>query len=149
MRRMLFGRSLAIAVATIIGLAVAPADADWCASGAGDFSGTAGYTILNIQNIGTKSVTVQVDFYDESGTVVASPNQSVAPLATWTVSTSSGFTNPVATGDFSGAVRISSTGSFKKLAPFGALAFPIDGSGIIGNSLAVSGMPLNWVKCKP
>jgi hypothetical protein len=141
-----FIRTLAFAIATIP--MATPASAAWVSSYAGDFSGIGGYTFVNVVNVGKKDETITVRFMNEDGTEVTSTSQLLPVANSWTLGSSSAFTAPVTTGDFNGYIRIETTGKDKKLAVFSMVAFPIDGSTAIGNSLAVSGQPVSFVRAK-
>jgi len=111
-------------------------------------SGISAYTFVSVVNIGNKEETVTVEFHSSDGAALASTSSALAPQTSLTASSSSGFTNAVATGDFSGYVIVSSTGSDKKLAVTGAFLTPTSGNGGIGNALAVSGHALTWTRGK-
>jgi len=142
-------RFLAAAAVVVTALAGAtPVRADYIGTLAGNYSGVNGYTYLSIVNTDKKDATVTVKFINEDDTEVASVSQLLESHKSWTLSSQSGFTGVVATGDFNGYVRVQSTRSDKKLALFGMLAFPVDGSGSIGNPLAITGASMSWTRAK-
>lgn len=141
-----------LAVSLLLGAAVLAgpraAQAAWV-SYAADVSSIRSYTAVNVINVWKNPVTVTITFRSEDGTDVASTSKSLNPGESWSVQTASGFTNLVAgSSDFSGYVHVDSTGPDKKLAVWGAIQYPVDGSTALGTSLAVTGTALTWTRAK-
>jgi hypothetical protein len=145
-RKLAFVPALPLTLCMLAG--AAPASAAWISSYAGNYSGISGYTYVNVVNTGKKDETVTVRFIHEDGAEAGSTQRLLPVGQAWSLTSASGFTNAVATGDFNGYVRIESTGSDKKLAVFSMVAFPVDGSTAIGNPMAVSGVAVNLVRGK-
>jgi hypothetical protein len=122
----------------------------WISSYAGNFSGVSAYTLVSVVNASTGLVTITISFYSSPGFLVASTNKLMSPSTSWVIGTTSALSNPITTGDFEGYCTItSSTGTIADIFPYAALTFPVDGSTIIGNSLATTGFTIPFYSKRP
>lgn len=116
----------------------------WHAPGAGNFSGSSGYTQVTVLNTASSPADVTVSFFAEDGSLVASHTQRALPsMNSFQVGTSDAFSNAIATNDFNGYVVVEdSSGDASELFATAVLSFPVDGSSAVGNSVAPSSVQL-------